>query len=166
VNARGEVQLYLLRHAHAGDPMKWHGPDDVRPLSEKGRLQAERLGLFLAGTGFAPSTIVSSPKVRALETAQLVATALGLPVRVDDALAGPVDIDSLEALLSSLGDPGRPLLVGHDPAFSQLAGDLTGLAELPIRKGGLVRIDLMRPCEAGAGLVRWLLPPELLAIPD
>jgi phosphohistidine phosphatase len=166
VNARAEVQLHLLRHAHAGDPMKWHGSDDVRPLSEKGRLQAERLGRFLAGAGFEPDAILSSPRVRALETARLVATPLGLPVRVDDMLAGPLDIDTLEALLSSSGDPRRPLLIGHDPDFSDLAAALTGLPELPVRKGALVRIDLVRPIEAGAGLLRWLLPPDLLAVPD
>ena len=166
MTARSEVQLHLLRHAHAGDPMKWHGPDEVRPLSEKGRLQAERLGRFLAEAGFEPDAIVSSPRVRALETARLVAAPLGLPVRVDAALAGPLEIEALETLLSASGDPQRPLLVGHDPDFSQLAADLTGLAELPIRKGALVRIDLMRPMEAGAGLLRWLLPPDLLAAPD
>lgn len=166
MTASSEVQLHLLRHAHAGDPMKWHGPDDVRPLSEKGRLQAERLGLFLAEAGFEPDAIVSSPMARALETARLVATPLGLPVRVNDALAGPLEIEALEALLSASGDPRRPLLVGHDPDFSQLAADLTGLAELPIRKGALVRIDLARPLEAGAGLLRWLLPPDLLVVRD
>jgi phosphohistidine phosphatase len=166
VNARAEVQLHLLRHAHAGDPMKWHGPDAVRPLSEKGRLQAERLGLFLAEAGFQPDAIVSSPLVRAVETARLVATPLELPVRVDDALAGPLDFDVLETLLRQWGDPKRPLLVGHDPAFSQLAADLTGLAELPVRKGALVRIDLVRPIETGAGILRWLLPPDLLAARD
>ena len=41
------VELYLLRHAHAGDPMKWRGPDDVRPLSGKGERQVERLALPL-----------------------------------------------------------------------------------------------------------------------
>ena len=59
-----EIQLHLLRHAHAGDPMKWSGPDDVRPLSEKGRLQAERLGLLLADAAFEPDAILSSPKLR------------------------------------------------------------------------------------------------------
>ena len=166
MNARGELQLHLLRHAHAGDPMKWRGPDDIRPLSEKGRLQAERLGLFLAGAGFEPDAIISSPRVRAAETARLVAAALGLPVRLDGALAEPFDIEALEALLAASGDLRRPLLVGHDPDFSQLASDLTGLAELPMRKGALVRIDLEGPIEAGGGLLRWLLPPELLAIAD
>jgi phosphohistidine phosphatase len=144
--------------------MKWGGPDDIRPLSEKGRLQAERLGLLLAEAQFDPDAIASSPKLRALDTARLVATPLGLPVRVVEALGGgPLDVDALEALLVSLGNPSRPLLVGHDPDFSELAAALIGLTELPMRKGALVRIDLPRPLERGSGTLRWLVPPEVLA---
>lgn len=166
MNGREEVQLHLLRHAHAGDPMKWKGPDDSRPLSEKGRLQAERLGLLLADAAFDPDVILTSPKLRALDTARLVATPLGLPVRVVEALAFPLDVESVEALLDALGNPRRPLLVGHDPDLSELAATLVGVAELPMRKGALVRIDLTRPLEPGGGTLRWLLPPELLATRD
>ena len=157
-----EIQLHLLRHAHAGDPMKWSGPDDVRPLSEKGRLQAERLGLLLADAAFEPDAILSSPKLRALDTARLVATPLGMPVRVVEELGGPLDIESVEALLAGHGSPRRPLLVGHDPDFSELAAALIGVAELPLRKGTLIRIDLTGPLAPGAGILRWMLPPELL----
>jgi phosphohistidine phosphatase len=163
MTGRGDVQLHLLRHAHAGDPMKWGGPDDVRPLSEKGRLQAERLGLLLAEAEFDPDAIASSPKLRALDTARLVATPLGLPVRVVEALGGPLDVDAVEALLTSLGNPSRPLLVGHDPDFSELAAELAGVAELPMRKGALIRIDATRPLERGSATLRWLIPPEVLA---
>ncbi len=146
--------------------MKWTGPDDVRPLSEKGRGQAERLGLFLAETGFDPDAILSSPKTRALDTARLVATPLGLPIRVVDSLAGPLDLGALEELLAASGHPVRPLLVGHDPDFSVLAAELVGMADLPIRKGTLVRIDVDRPLRPGNGVLRWLVPPDLLAIRD
>ena len=162
MNANNELQLHLLRHAHAGDPMKWNGPDSDRPLSEKGRLQAVRLGLFLADTGFIPDLIMSSPLVRALDTARLVATPLGLPIVVTNALAGPLDLESLERLLAGAGNPRRPLLVGNDPDFSELAAELVGVAELPVRKGTLLRIDTRRPLDAGSGLLRWLLPPDLL----
>jgi phosphohistidine phosphatase len=161
--ARSEIQLYLLRHAHAGDPFKWSGPDELRPLSDKGRMQAERLGSFLAAAGFEPDVIVSSPKARALETARLVAAPLGRAVRVDDALGQFLDLEALEALLTTADSPARPLLVGHDPDFSELAALLIGVGELPVRKGALVRIDLIRPIRPGAGLLRWLLPPDLLA---
>jgi phosphohistidine phosphatase len=166
VRSHPSIQLHLLRHAHAGDPLKWTGPDEVRPLSERGRGQAERLGLFLAKAGFEPDAILSSPKVRALETARLVATPLRLPARVVDALAGPLDIDTLEELLDASGNPVRPLLVGHDPDFSVLAAELVGVADLAIRKGTLVRIDLERPIRPGTGVLRWFVPPDLLAIRD
>ena len=157
-----EVQLYLLRHAHAGDPAKWTGPDSARLLSDKGQDQAVRMGLFLADAGFLPDLIMSSPLVRALETARLVATPLGLPIIVSNDLASSLDLDSLDRLLTRAGNPRRPLLVGHDPDFSMLAAELAGVAELPVRKGTLVRIDTRRPLQAGSGVLRWLLPPDLL----
>jgi phosphohistidine phosphatase len=163
VNDTAELQLYLLRHAHAGDPAKWTGPDSARPLSDKGQGQAVRMGLFLADAGFLPDLIMSSPLVRALETARLVATPLGLPIIVSNDLASSLDLDSLDRLLTGAGNPRRPLLVGHDPDFSMLAAELAGLAELPVRKGTLLRIDTRRPLQAGSGVLRWLLPPDLLS---
>ena len=65
------IELHLLRHADAGDPMAWDGPDEARPLSDKGERQADRLGRFLAGVGFAPDVIITSPKVRAAQTAEI-----------------------------------------------------------------------------------------------
>ena len=165
MNSRVETQLCLLRHAHAGDPMKWRGPDEVRPLTEKGRQQCERLGLFLAAAGFRPDAILTSPKTRAAETARLVAAALHLDVRVVAELGEPLDLDSVDALLHAAGDPSRPLLVGHDPDFSMLAGELLGVSDLPLRKAALVRIDATRPLQPGTGILRWLVPPDLLG-PD
>jgi len=156
------LSLYLLRHSHAGDPEKWRGPDEARPLSDKGRLQAERLGLFLAEVGFAPDAILSSPKTRALETARLVATPLERPVVVRDELGEPLDLEALDRLLAAVGNPSKPVLVGHDPDFSLLAAELVGIAELPLRKGALVRIDVEPPLRDGRGILRWLVPPDLL----
>jgi phosphohistidine phosphatase len=166
VNDTAEIQLHLLRHAHAGDPFKWSGSDDDRPLSEKGRAQAERMGRFLAGAGFRPDAVLTSPKARAAQTARLVAAALSVPVVEAEELAGPLDAAVLERLLSTAGNPRRPVLVGHDPDFSEMAAALAGVAELPMRKGALVRIDIVRPLIDGAGVLRWLLPPELLSEGD
>jgi phosphohistidine phosphatase len=158
------TELYLLRHAHAGDPAKWHGADFDRPLSARGREQASRLGVFLAATGFAPDAIVTSPRIRALQTAELVAERLGATWRVDDRLADPLSTGVLERILTDAGDPSRPVLVGHDPDFSELVGLLTGASRIAMRKGSLARIDVERPLAWGEGALRWLLPPEL--IPD
>jgi phosphohistidine phosphatase len=153
--------LHLLRHAHAGDPATWEGPDDTRPLSDKGRAQAERLGKFLARVGFGADAIVSSPKRRALETAEIVAGHLGTEVTVDDRLVGGVDLAALEAVLEALGNPARPMLVGHDPDFSELLATLCA-AEIPMRKGALARVEIRNELRPGAGILRWLVPPDLL----
>jgi phosphohistidine phosphatase len=166
VNATSEIQLCLLRHAHAGDPMKWRGEDDVRPLTEKGRAQSERLGRLLAGSGFHPDAILSSPMTRALETATLVAAALRLEVKIAEDLGRALDLSTLEDLLHSAGDPDRPLLVGHDPDFSTLASELAGVAYLPRRKAAIIRIDVVRPLRAGQGTIRWLVTPDLLGADD
>ena len=68
------VRVHLLRHAHAGDAFEWIGNDDLRPLTKKGRRQSERLGAFLEAHDVRPDVIVSSPKVRALQTAEIVAS--------------------------------------------------------------------------------------------
>lgn len=154
------VELYLLRHAHAGDAAAWAGDDDLRPLSEKGRRQAGRLGDLLAEIGFAPDVVLTSPLVRALETAEVVAGSLDVRVRRDSRLGGPLDLAVLDGILSDAGDPVRPLLVGHDPDFSELVSALVG-APIPMRKGALARIDVGRPLAPGAGELRWLLPPDV-----
>ncbi|MEA2621813.1 MAG: phosphohistidine phosphatase [Chloroflexota bacterium] len=158
---RQAVHLHLLRHADAGDPEAWRGPDEARPLSDKGRAQGERLGAFLASVGFRPDAIVSSPKVRAAQTAEIVAGALGTSVSIDERLAGGFGPESLGELLRNLG-VRRPVLVGHDPDFSELLTDLVGGSRLEMKKGALCRIDLELPPSTGDGVLRWLVPPDLL----
>jgi phosphohistidine phosphatase SixA len=153
--------LHLLRHAHAGDPEAWDGPDASRPLSDKGRAQSERLGRLLADR-FRPDLLLTSPKLRAFQTAEIVADRLGLLVVVEDRLGGPLDEVRLEAILADHGDPSRPLLVGHDPDFTELVESLSGAPNMPMRKGALARIDVERPLRSGGGILRWLVPPDLL----
>jgi phosphohistidine phosphatase len=156
------TQLYLLRHADAGDPLAWDGPDERRPLSDKGHKQADRLGRFLGANGFRPDAIVTSPKARAAQTAQVVAGHLDLSVSVDDRLGEELGLAELERVLRDAGDPERIVVVGHDPDFSDLVAVLCGTGGVPMRKGALARIDVGRPLEPGGGTLRWLVPPDLL----
>ena len=156
------TELHFLRHADAGDPMAWHRDDAERPLSDKGEKQADRLGRFLAGVGFSPDAVITSPKVRAAQTAEIVAGHLKVPVAVDDRLAGALDSAALTAVLRDAGDPSRPVVVGHDPDFSDLLAELCGATGLPMRKGALARVDIEPPLRPGTGTLRWLIPPDLL----
>jgi phosphohistidine phosphatase len=155
-----ELELYLLRHAHAGKPEDWTGDDALRPLSRRGREQAQELGRFLAARAFSPDLLVSSPRLRARQTAELVAAEIGAGVGLDERLGGPLDVEDLSVVLDDLGGQ-RVMLVGHDPDISELAAQLTATLRLPLRKGALVRIDVALPIQAGSGTLRWLLPPDL-----
>ena len=155
------TELCFLRHAHAGDSTTWEQADELRPLTEKGRRQSERVGRLLAAAGYAPDAVLASPLVRARETGEIVADVLGLPLTLDMRLGEPLDLATVERILDDAGDPRRPLLVGHDPDFSELVSELVG-APIPMRKGTLARIDVERPLEPGAGDLRWLVPPDLL----
>jgi phosphohistidine phosphatase len=153
--------IHLLRHAHAGDPGAWTGPDAARPLSDKGRDQSDRLGRFLAGIHFRPDLVLTSPRLRASETAEIVAGHLRMSVETDDRLGGGLDLPTLDELLADHGGPRSSVLVGHDPDFSDLVSTLCG-AGLVMRKGALARIEAERPLEPGGGILRWLVPPDLL----
>jgi phosphohistidine phosphatase len=159
--AEGSVRLHLLRHAHAGESFAWAGDDALRPLTKKGRQQCERLGRFLDEHDIRPDVIVSSPKVRALQTAELVAMALGMTVRTDDRLAGDFGRQELWALLDELG-AREPMLVGHDPDLSELLAYLVDAGGLTMRKGALATVDLVTRIGDGEGHLRWLVPPDLL----
>jgi phosphohistidine phosphatase SixA len=152
--------LYLLRHGHAGDPLAWTGPDELRPLSAKGKRQIKRLGRFLVEGPMRPDSIVTSPKVRAEQTARAMGKALDIPVRLDQRLAGGFGMRSLAEVLGSL-EARQPMLVGHDPDFSALLAGLIGSRGVEMRKGALAAIDLAWPLERGSGALRFLLSPDL-----
>jgi phosphohistidine phosphatase len=138
--------LWLLRHAEAEEGR----PDDERPLTERGAMEADAAGRALAVLGINLDACLSSPKLRAVQTAERACEPMGLPVTIEPALCGePFDV---HALTAGLGDV---LLVGHDPAFSMLLHDLTG-AQARMKKGGLAGVSkgelvaLLRPSELSA----------------
>jgi len=138
--------LWLLRHAEAADG----APDDERPLTERGFRHADAAGRALAYLGETIDACLSSPKLRAVQTAERACEPLGVEVRIEPRLSGePFDVRELIAGL------GNVLLVGHDPSFSMTLHDLTG-AQARLKKGGLAGVDegelvvLLRPSELAA----------------
>jgi phosphohistidine phosphatase SixA len=155
------LRLHLLRHAHAGDALAWEGDDSLRPLTNKGRAQSQRLGRFLEQHGVRPDVIVSSPKVRSLQTAEIVAKELGMTIRIDVRLADAFGKRELWALLDEIG-AREPMLVGHDPDLSNLLAYLIDADGIELRKGALATVDLSTRLGDGDGTLRWLVPPDLL----
>jgi phosphohistidine phosphatase len=139
--------IWLLRHGDAADG----SPDAERPLTQKGEAQARAAGLALKALGVELDACLSSPKIRAIDTARLACEALGVNVELEPSLAGgPFDPDQLAA---GLGD--HVMLVGHDPDFSMAVHSATG-AQVRMKKGGLAGIEkgelkvLLRPGELRA----------------
>lgn len=142
--------IYLLRH---GDAEDGDGDDAARRLTAKGEGQAEAAGRALAALGAEIDACLTSPKVRAAETARLACQSLGLePELAEELRGGPFDSPGLTA------GRGNVLLVGHEPDFSSEVARLTG-AKVKLRKGGLAIVD-------GNTLITLLRPKDLLAIAD
>jgi phosphohistidine phosphatase len=140
--------LWLLRHGEAEDG----SPDSERRLTDKGERQARDAGAALTALGVKLDACLTSPKVRADQTARLACEPLGVEPRHEPKLAGgPFDA---EALAAGLGD--HVLLVGHDPDFSMAIHAMTG-AQVRLKKGGLAAIDT-------GELIALLRPRELAAI--
>jgi phosphohistidine phosphatase len=142
--------IYLLRHGEAED-REAAVDDAARRLTEKGERQARAAGMALRELGIGIDACLTSPKVRARETARIAAEVLGVEVEETEALRGG-PFDALE-LAAGRGDV---LLVGHEPDFSAEVGRLTG-ANIALKKGGIAVVD-------GSTLVALWRPKELRRI--
>jgi phosphohistidine phosphatase len=139
--------IWLLRHGAAEDDAD---DDAARRLTEKGERQSRAAGQALAALDQNIDACLTSPKVRARDTARIACEALGVPVEETDALRGG-DFDP-EELAAGRGDV---LLVGHEPDFSRAIQAATG-ARVDLKKGGLAGINdsellaLLRPAQLRA----------------
>jgi 8-oxo-dGTP diphosphatase len=139
------VAILLVRHAHAGDRQKWEGPDDVRPLSEKGRRQAHRLVTILDGAGV--TRILSSPSVRCVQTVEPLAGRLGLAVEETDELAEGARADEVVALARRVVRHATAVLCTHGDVIPTLLDALAGADGLrlpdryPCAKGSTWRLE-------------------------
>jgi phosphohistidine phosphatase len=154
--------LYLLRHAEA-EP---HSDDDFsRRLTEKGYKQARQVGCFMKDQCLRPDFILSSPVIRARDTAGIVAKLLG-KIDVTQVPWAACGMDP-ERALSELASYSRfksILLVGHEPDFSSLIAILLGMGKsssVNISKASLSGIDASR-LVPGAGVLEFLLPAKYL----
>ena len=117
------MAVYVVRHAHAGDRSKWKGPDDLRPLSKKGRRQAGALVGLLAGEGVHRiHRILSSPSLRCVQTVDPLAAHLGLSVEVDDALAEGASEDEVVDLVRKVAAENAALCTHGDVIPTLLEG--------------------------------------------
>jgi phosphohistidine phosphatase len=166
------MNVYVLRHGLAGKALASNAAADrLRPLTSKGRKKMAKIALAMRHTGLVVELILSSPCLRARQTAAIVAEAFGARERLGylDALSVG---ESAEALLRKL-ERQHPLaenllLVGHEPQLSRFISLLlAGSPRLAIqlKKGGLCKLSVLSLKSRGSATLEWLLTPrQMLAM--
>jgi phosphohistidine phosphatase len=153
------VQLYILRHAHAEDG--FDKADEARALTDEGHLYARALARYLTQISVSVDFLFTSPRLRALQTAQDIAEAVGQTPVIREELNFGFHVRSLDALLSGCKPSNNVMLVGHEPTLSLTLANLTG-ARLEMKKCGLARVEITQR-EPWSGMLMWLLAPKLLS---
>ncbi len=158
------MQLLLLRHGVAEPWETWPRSDAERPLTPQGRKAMTRAAAAFAELGLAPDLIITSPLVRARQTAEIVAGKLAAADRlVQDARLEPgFDAAALSDVVAEHRGSDVLMLVGHEPDLSSVIAWLIGGGSVVCKKGGLARVDLVEVAAGGGELV-WLLPPKELS---
>jgi phosphohistidine phosphatase len=161
----GPFELYLIRHGVAEDRGDAWPDDNKRPLTENGIARMRKSARGLADLGVEIDIVLSSPLVRARQTAEIVVAALNpKPALVNvDSLAPDGSFTAIVADLEKHGRKPRLALVGHEPSIGELAARLIGSRHaLEFKKGGICRIDLDELPPAGPGDLRWMMTPKIL----
>jgi phosphohistidine phosphatase len=130
------VRLYLVRHAHAAPGE----PDELRALTPEGRRAARELGERLAAEGVAPDAILSSPLLRARETAAELGRATGTTPEPDDRLGFGATAAGVLAAAEGRGE--TVVVVGHQPDCGRIAAELGDGVEPPFPPGGMVVLEV------------------------
>ena len=130
------MQLYLVRHAEAAPGR----PDELRPLTPKGRRAARELGKRLRARGVRVDAVLSSPLLRACQTAEAIAGELGARAEPTELLApGATDAD----LIAAADGRGEVVVaVGHQPDCGKIAVALGAGPEPPFPPGGVALLEL------------------------
>ncbi len=155
------MTLYFLRHAEAEDAAD---SDFNRSLTPKGREQASKAGKFLRREKLIPDLILTSPVLRALQTARTVADAVGADLVMNSWLACGMDPGTLLRELAPHMEKSSILLVGHEPDFSAAIALLLGAAgpyALNIRKASLAAL-VLHEAKAGSAQLQFLVPARLM----
>jgi phosphohistidine phosphatase len=158
------MRCYFLRHGIAAEAGEFHGRDFDRPLTDEGHERMVREAKTMAALSIELDVILSSPLVRAKQTAAIVAKELKVRDRLieDTRLGLDFGPSPLASILKEHAQAKAILLVGHEPSMSHTVGRLIGGARIDFKKGSLALVDVPDPSTAGGELV-WLIPAKVLA---
>lgn len=152
------MRLYFLRHGEAEDAASGIS-DHERQLTQNGAARLRAAARVIAALNIKPAYLFSSPRVRARQTAEIVAEALGMGVEIREEVNFGFDLDALDRLLDGVSDTEELMFVGHEPTFSAVIRALTG-GSVEMKKGGLARVDVTQRDPLRGTLV-WLIVPRV-----
>ena len=159
------MEIYLLRHAIAEDAAPGH-PDAERALTSEGRDKLRRVLKRARQAEVSPSLILSSPYLRAVQTAQIAAQALGYEGRLvhSAALVPDASPHHLWDEIRARRTESAILLASHEPLMSSSAAFLLGCPALQVdmKKAALLRIDCDRFGGDPRGVLKWMLTPGVV----
>jgi phosphohistidine phosphatase len=159
------MELYLFRHGEAEDAPAGK-PDSSRALTAKGVERSASIAKMARDAGVAPSLIVSSPYLRAMQTAEAAAKEFGWRGEIVQ-LPSLVPHGTPEGVWSDLRDfrgESAIVLAGHEPLMANLAAyllDAPGL-KVDMKKSAMIRIDMAGIGAAPRGVLRWMIVPKLI----
>ncbi len=162
------MQLYLIRHAIAVDGSnRVNTPDGERALTEVGIEKMRKQSEALKKMKVEFDAVVTSPLLRAVQTAEIVCDVLTCPDRLErsDLLVPGANMKEAAKLLEAYGASESLALVGHNPDFELIAAALIGSESgegIRFKKGAVCRIDLEEITPEPHGQLIWLLTPKLL----
>jgi len=165
MQASERFELYLIRHGVAAERGDSYPDDTKRPLTSEGIQKLRREGKALVALDITFDAILTSPLVRARQTAEALAAAFreSPPIVVVQALAPGGTHNAIVDELSKQHRRQRVAIVGHEPGLGELAARLIGLRRpLEFKKGAICRIDVAALPPAGPGELRWFLTPRIL----
>jgi phosphohistidine phosphatase len=160
-----QLTLYLVRHAIAADRGPAWPDDSKRPLTSDGMKKFRRAARGVADLGVEVDRMLTSPLVRARQTAELLAAALpgDPPIVETHALAPGASFEALVKIVEEYGDCRALALVGHEPGIGDLAARLIGApSPLEFKKGAVCRIDFDAWPPPPPGRLRWFATQKIL----
>jgi phosphohistidine phosphatase len=157
------VNCYFLRHGIAVEPDEWTGRDFDRPLTHDGIERMKFEARAIAALSLQLDVIMTSPLLRARQTAEIVANRLKLRDEIveDERLANGFDARRLSEILGEHDKAEAIMLVGHEPTMSATIGRIVGDAQVELKKGALAGVALS-DASATRGMLICLIPPKVL----
>jgi phosphohistidine phosphatase len=161
----GPYEIYLIRHGLAEERSEAWPDDAKRPLTEQGMSRLRKSARGLARLGLSIDVILTSPLVRARQTADIVAAEFDPRPHIvtAESLSPGATYQAVVTDLEKQSRRTRIALVGHEPGIGELAARLAGTRQpIEFKKGAVCRIDLDTLPPGGPGLLRWFLTPKIM----